>query len=133
MFVLICIMIKSIINVFLFGIMIVAFFSPWLIVFIRQVIKVNKSYWILPITFVDIIKCLSIFFTYNSITSSILSFSLITLAIIGIYKLKNKNEILSGIFVYLFTFIVGLFISFFIKPILVPRYLIVTAGCFYFS
>lgn len=125
--------IKSIINVFLFGIMIVAFFSPWLIVFIRQVIKVNKSYWILPITFVDIIKCLSIFFTYNSITSSILSFSLITLAIIGIYKLKNKNEILSGIFVYLFTFIVGIFISLFIKPILVPRYLIVTAGCFYFS
>ncbi|MDY2888824.1 MAG: glycosyltransferase family 39 protein [Candidatus Caccosoma sp.] len=125
--------IKSIINVFLFGIMIVAFFSPWLIVFIKQVIKVNKSYWILPITFVDIIKCLSIFFTYNSITSSILSFSLITLAIIGIYKLKNKNEILSGIFVYLFTFIVGIFISLFIKPILVPRYLIVTAGCFYFS
>ena len=127
--------IKSIINVFLFGIMIVAFFSPWLIVFIRQVIKVNKSYWILPITFVDIIKCLSIFFTYNSITSSILSFSLITLAINGIYKLenKNRNEIFGGIFVYLFTFIVGLFISFFIKPILVPRYLIVTAGCFYFS
>ena len=125
--------IKSIINVFLFGVMIIAFFSPWLIVFIKQVIKVNKSYWILPITFVDIIKCLSIFFTYNSITSSILSFSLITLAIIGIYKLKNKNEILSGIFVYLFTFIVGIFISLFIKPILVPRYLIVTAGCFYFS
>ena len=126
---------QGIINVFLFGIMIVAFFSPWLIVFIRQVIKVNKLYWILPITFVDIIKCLSIFFTYNSITSSILSFLLITLAIIGIYKLKvkNRNEIIGGIFVYLFTFIVCLFISFFIKPILVPRYLIVTAGCFYFS
>lgn len=127
--------IKCIINVFLFGIMVVAFFSPWLIVFIKQVIKVNKSYWILPITILDIIKCLALFFTYNSITSSILAFILIALGIIGIYKLKgeNKNEIVSGISVYLFTFIVGIFASLFIKPILVPRYLIVTSGCFYFS
>ncbi len=122
---------------------VIAYF-PWLIVVINQLTSISGNYWIEPININTIIDY--IFFPFKEwgsnlgyIPAIILLCIFVFAIILGIKKAVKTNKNLSQKTVYIImgfvilaaTVLIGIIVSFIIRPIFVERYMVSSLGCFW--
>lgn len=125
-------------------IFIIVSYIPWMTSLFNQLHSVHENYWIPQIDFNYFINCISSIavnnsdFTINPINNLPLQFLtigiLIFIVILAIKKYNNKTPedhyILTGIFLFFATIILGIGLSITFKPIIRVRYLIPTIAVF---
>lgn len=119
-------------------------YLPWLMVVIKQLAVVNADYWIEPITFRTIINY--IIFPFKELGSRLgyipavfLILLFIFVTILGIKKVIKTNKTISqktvyiimGFVVLITTVLIGIVVSFIMRPIFVERYMVPALGCFW--
>lgn len=114
-------------------------YIPWIAVVISQVSHVSKSYWIPPVTLNTVIN----FFIYAGTLSDYLVFKVLSLVILIVFLIlfiknyksfskKTNLLIISAFIMFLGTIVLGIIISFLMRPIIVNRYLIFSIGIIWF-
>lgn len=113
-------------------------YLPWLPSFIRQVTAVSSNYWIQPLTWRSVFGCMKFIFlpvSYAGVRNYILA--VIMIAIFGLsflYCCFKKREaayrylLLCGIWIPVFTALVGFVCSALNRPVFVYRYLVPCLG-----
>lgn len=113
-------------------------YLPWLPSFIRQVTAVSSNYWIQPLTWRSVFGCMKFVFlpvSYAGIKNYILA--VVMIAIFGLsflYCCFKKREaayryfLLCGIWIPVFTALVGFVCSALDRPVFVYRYLVPCLG-----
>ncbi len=128
-------------NWFLYSLITVLAYLPWLYVFIQQLAEVSDNYWIEPIT-IRTILTYGIFPMGESVVSGTPMLRLIiAIPMMCIYfaccflYLKSKKEVLllnwytiTGFALLVGTVLVGIILSIIIRPIFMPRYMIPALG-----
>ena len=116
-------------------------YSPWMIVFLRQVGNVQNSYWIRPITGNDIKGYIYYFaapaygtWHIDEITICAVFITIIAGGIISFLSKESRKRIhyaLCGIWALFFPLAVGILASILIKPVFVSRYMVPASACFW--
>ena len=117
----------------------VILYLPWLPSFISQVQKVSSSYWIQPLTWKSIFGCMKyVFLPISYATTKNYVLACLMIAVFGItflhsilkkkQILENRYVLLCGIWIPVFTALIGFICSLLDRPIFVYRYLIPCLG-----
>lgn len=117
-------------------------YLPWLITFIRQVMDVDKGFWLGPVSIDSVIGGLYKPFVYKEFYPDIriqmdlaLGLSLVVIFIGWLFVRKRKMEKEIQMYrlllwVYLLTLITTVVVSIILMPIFHPRYIMVVSGLF---
>lgn len=121
---------------------VIMMYLPWLFVFLGQLKKVMGDYWIEEITLQSIYGYFRFLFEPRMDTGHIDVICGILMAVsycifltLSYYKEKEhkkSNWGLWGSMVLFLVILLGVLVSLLIRPIFVPRYMIVAVGCFWF-
>jgi uncharacterized membrane protein/uncharacterized protein (DUF2141 family) len=124
------------------GVIVLAGYLPWLIVFAKQALDVQKHFWLGPVSWLAILLAFLQPFAYKEFYPDILPtmyLALLVSLILVIYgvviakrKQAEKESSLSLflLLVYLGTLITTILVSLFLMPIFYSRYLLVCVGLF---
>ena len=129
---------KAVLRVLLCAVLSVVAYLPWLPSFLWQFNTVSNSYWIQPLTIRSIFGCIKyVFLPISYATTKNYILAVLMIAIFGIAILysfiKNKEKthrylLLCGMFIPVFTAMMGFVCSILNRPIFVYRYLIPCLG-----
>lgn len=140
----VCIRQKQLIKWLICSAVTVIAYLPWLMVVIKQLAVVSADYWIEPITFRTIINY--VIFPFREwgsrlgyIPAVFLIFVFLVVLILGIKKAIKINKNLSqktvyimmGFVVLISTVLIGIIVSFIMRPVFVERYMVPALGCFW--
>lgn len=111
-------------------------YLPWLVIVLKQVSQVNDAYWIGDIT-VDTIKWY-IQYTLSVNNKNLTSLMAIAYICVLVKVILDKNKIteekvytLMGCLVPVLTILMGVLVSWLMRPIFVERYILPSLGCFW--
>ena len=109
-------------------------YLPWLFVIINQ-LGAHENYWIPQIDMSYLLECICYFSVHTSdgVFQIISIFLLMFFSAIAMHKFKDKMDldnyyILMAISIFILTILIGLVISFTVKPIIRYRYLMASVG-----
>lgn len=111
-------------------------YFPWLIIVLKQVSQVNDAYWIGEIT-INTIKWY-IQYTLSVNNKNLSSLIAIVYICVLVKVILDKNKIteeksytLMGCLVPVLTILIGVLVSWLMRPIFVERYILPSLGCFW--
>lgn len=115
-------------------------YLPWMLVVIRQIMKVKENYWIEPLTLKTIAKNIAFIVCQAKSIASVGVGVLITFLFLWIlyrYIKKDKTAkdwiIITGIGNVIFVELVGIIVSLLLRPIFTDRYIFPTLGCLWLA
>lgn len=112
----------------------VVLYVPWLFVFAAQAVQVRESYWISLPSVGTMVRWTGWLFKTAYMPVSVLYSVLFVFGFVGLlyYGLSRKQPVLlagaAGYGVLLLTVLTGVAVTFLVKPVFVPRYMIPAAG-----
>lgn len=114
----------------------IAIYLPWFLITCSQTNRVQNHWWLTTLTLSDILNCLRFCFHKSRV---ILTFSVLSCYILLLELYRNKQfsfraaYLLTGLILPLALLATGLTISWLMRPVLVPRYLLPALGCMWIA
>ena len=115
----------------------------WLFVLVNQITRVNKKFWIKPITFDTVCGYLWFIVSPSNIFQPSMELLGVLLVVLYIFvfvyyfvNCKSENQeyfILSGTFVLILTAFIGIIVSILFKPVFIARYVVPSLGVFWLT
>ncbi len=117
-------------------------YLPWLVVFVKQTLDVNKGFWLGPVSVKDVVLAFLQPFAYKeffptlqptTIIVLLLSLALIVYGVVWAKRKQARSELAMSLlllFVYLGVMVTTIIVSLFLSPIFYSRYMIVCVGMF---
>lgn len=126
---------NCIIKTIISGIGVVVFYIPWLMFFFRQLATVRNDYWIEELNISTLIDIILFLIDHKKIPFKILLlvFCVAVVSSLVLAVKEKRIEALCGIGVWFGTFLIGVILSYAIRPIFVARYLMCSAACLWFG
>ena len=110
-------------------------YTPWIIIFIKQLLVVKEDYWIGEITTSTIKSFLR--YPYVISSSKILTNVMRVIILVSLISLFKKNTdkkyAIYGLLVPYGTIAIGLIASYIIRPVFINRYMVCSLGVFYLA
>jgi len=127
---------KSFSKIFLIQLLILLFSSPWFFYLPQQLTKIQNAFWTQKPGFIDIIQSILTLFSFLPLPTIVLAIVLIIviqcIILVVIHVFRSKIEIQKLFFIlFLIPPIILFIISYLIKPVFVPRIMILCTVFFF--
>lgn len=126
---------NNLLGVILSGIGVIVMYLPWLFIFLNQLSVVKEDYWIDALNMSKVLEIVLFLFEHDFIPVGVilLIFIISCISSIALFAKYKDYTAICGIGVWAGTFLLGIILSYAIRPIFVARYLMCSAACLWFA